>query len=131
MKGRHRVAPEGGEDMSKYLLTIWGDESAQASAPPEMVEKTIQAYTDVTNEMRESGAFESGEGVQPTATAKSVRVRDGKTQTSDGPFAETKEQLNGFYLLECKNEAEAVKWAAKIPTAEFGTIEVRPVLEYS
>ena len=117
-------------EMAKYLLTIYGDEAAQAATPPEELEKFIQAYTDVTEEMRSSGVYEAGEGIQPSPTAKSVRVRDGKTQTTDGPFAETKEVLNGFYLLECKSEAEAVKWAAKIPGAEFGTVEVRPVLVY-
>jgi hypothetical protein len=116
--------------MAKYLLTIWVDEALAASAPPEMMEKTLQAYTDVTNEMRSTGVYESGEGTQPSATAKSVRVKDGKTVTSDGPFAETKEQLGGFYLLDVKNEGEALKWAAKVPAAEFGTIEVRPVMEY-
>jgi hypothetical protein len=116
--------------MPKFLLTIYGDEAAAAQASPEDLQKFAQAYTDVTDEMRSSGVFSAGEGIQPSAAATTVRVRDGKTLKSDGPFAETKEQLNGFYLLDTKSEDEAIAWAAKIPGAAMGSVEVRPVMEY-
>ena len=116
--------------MPKFLLTIYGDEAAQGQASPEEIQKVAQAYTDVTDEMRSSGVFAAGEGIEPTPAAKTVRVREGKTMTSDGPFAETKEQLNGFYLLETKDQDEAIAWAAKIPGAAGGSVEVRPVLTY-
>jgi hypothetical protein len=116
--------------MPKYLLTIYGDEAGMAQASPEDLQKFAQAYQDVTDEMRSSGVFSAGEGIQPSATAKTVRVKDGKTVTSDGPFAETKEQMNGFYLVETKDQNEAIEWAAKIPGAAFGSVEVRPILEY-
>ncbi|HEV8571415.1 MAG TPA: YciI family protein [Actinomycetota bacterium] len=116
--------------MPKFLLTIWGDEAVMAQARPEDTQKFYQAYQDLTDEMRGAGAFAAGEGVQPSATAKTIRVRDGKTLKSDGPFAETKEQLNGFYVVESKDEDEAIAWAAKIPGAAMGSVEVRPVIEY-
>ena len=78
----------------------------------------------------EAGVNVAGEALMPTSAASSVRVRDGKTTITDGPFAETKEYLGGFYILECKDLAEALEWAAKIPTATHGTIEVRPVMVF-
>ncbi len=71
-----------------------------------------------------------GDALEPVSTATSVRVRNGKTVTTDGPFAETKEQLGGFYIVDAENLDEAIEWAAKIPTAEFGTIEVRPLMVF-
>ena len=90
----------------------------------------MQGYHDFTNDVREKGVLVSGEALQPTATATTVSVRDGKTITTDGPFAETKEQLGGFYLLDCKDLDEAVEWASQIPSARYGTIEVRPVVVF-
>ena len=74
--------------------------------------------------------FGGGDGLQPTATATVVRVRDGERLLTDGPYAETKEQLGGYYVLECKDLDDALKWAAQIPEAAFGSIEVRPVMDY-
>lgn len=71
-----------------------------------------------------------GEGLKPTSTAATIRVRNGKAETMDGPFAETKEQLDGFYLLDCANLDDAIKCAAMIPTAQYGCVEIRPVMEY-
>jgi hypothetical protein len=116
--------------MAKFLLTLWEDQSRWAQATPEDMQKQSQAYQDLTDEMRSSGAFVAGEGVQPANTARTVRVRDGATEATDGPFTETKEQLGGFYLIECKDQAEAIAWAAKVPAAVTGAIDVRPVIEY-
>jgi hypothetical protein len=97
---------------------------------PEQGAAVMKAYTDFTEEIRESGVMIGGEGLQPTATATTIRVRDGERVLTDGPFAETKEQLGGFYLLECASKDEAVDWAAKIPGAQFGSVEVRQVMDY-
>jgi len=91
-------------------------------------ETLMQQYGQFGSELTEAGGMLGGDALQPVSTATSVRVRDGKTQITDGPFAETKEQLGGFYLMDCKDLDEAIKWAAKIPTARYGTIEVRPVI---
>ncbi len=89
----------------------------------------MAAYAEAGKTFNERGVFRAGEALQHTSTATSVRVRGGKTETMDGPFAETKERLGGFYLLDCRDLDEAIEMAALIPTAEIGTIEVRPVLE--
>jgi hypothetical protein len=116
--------------MVKYAALIYSDESGMADASSEDMEQMSKEYAAFTEETRSAGVFEGGEGLQPTSTATTVRVRDGKLGTTDGPFAETKEQLGGFYVLECKDLDEAIEWASKIPGAKFGSIEVRPVIEY-
>ena len=114
----------------RYLLLIYEDESAYANASPEDVQRTMDEYNAYTRLVRERGVTRGGEALQPTSTATTVRVRDGKTLTTDGPFAETKEQLGGFYLLDCRDLDEAIELAAKIPSARWGSIEVRPVMEF-
>jgi hypothetical protein len=114
----------------KYAFTIYGDESARESASPEQMQAISQAYGEITQEMQGKGIFVAGDGLYPTATATTVRVRDGERSVTDGPFAETKEQLGGFYVLDVKDLDEAIEWAAKIPGAQFGSIEIRPVLVY-
>ena len=114
----------------KYLLTIYQDESSFADVSPEEGKAVMDAYYAFGQEVSEAGAFLAGEGLQPTATATTVRVRDGERLLTDGPFAETKEALGGFYLLECKDLDEALDWAAKIPGAQQGSVEVRPVMNY-
>ncbi len=114
----------------KYVLTIYADEKGFDSAPPEQIKQVIAAYDAFTKEVQDKGIFLGGEGLQPTSTATTVRVRNGETLTTDGPFAETKEQLNGFYLLDCNDLDEAIEWAAKIPGAARGSVEVRPVVDY-
>jgi hypothetical protein len=114
----------------KYLLTIYNDESAYADATPEQIQQVMAAYDEFTRELAESGTMLSGEGLQPSSTATSVQVRNGEVVASDGPFADTREQLGGYYLLECRDLDEAIGWAAKIPGAQDGTIEVRPVMDY-
>ena len=113
-----------------YLLTIYTDESGFADATPEDGARMMAAYQAFTDEVKAAGAFVSGDGLQPTSTATTVRVRDGEPLLTDGPFAETREQLAGYYLLDCADLDEAVRWAAKIPGAQYGSIEVRPVIDY-
>ena len=112
----------------KYLCTIYGDESQMANVTPEQVNEVLEAYGAFGQEAGD--AILAGEGLQPTSTATTVRVRDGERMLTDGPFAETKEQLGGFYLLECNSLDEAIELAAKIPGAQYGSVEVRPVMNY-
>lgn len=113
----------------RYLLLINTNEAAEAARSDEENEAIYGAYYAFTNELRESGGFLGGEALQPTSTATTVRVRNGQTLTTDGPYAETKEQLGGYYLIEAADLDEAISWAAKIPGAKEGAIEVRPVME--
>jgi hypothetical protein len=114
----------------KYLVTIYGDESRWENMAPEEGKAILDAYFAFGDEAERAGVLLGGEGLQPTASATTVRVRDGDKTVTDGPFAETKEQLGGFYLLECKDLDEAIEWAAKIPGAQTGSVEVRPVMDY-
>jgi hypothetical protein len=114
----------------KYAFTIYGDESRRASASEEDLQAMSQAYGAVTQEMNEKGVFVAGDGLYPTQTATTVRVREGDREVTDGPFAETKEQLGGFYVLDVKDLDEAIEWAAKIPGSQFGSVEIRPVMVY-
>ena len=114
----------------KYLATIYGDESRWENMAPEEGKAILDAYFAFGDEAERAGVLLGGEGLQPTASATTVRVRDGDKTVTDGPFAETKEQLGGFYLLDCKDLDEAIEWAAKIPGAQTGSVEVRPVMDY-
>ena len=115
----------------QYLLLIYSPELAPGVAPnPELIGAELELYNAFTRETRERGQFIAGEALDTTATATSVRVQDGRTVVTDGPFAETKEALGGFYLLECKDLDEAIEMAAKLPAAKRGTIEVRPIWNY-
>jgi hypothetical protein len=114
----------------KYAFTIYGNESQRDSATPEQQQEMAQAYGAVTQEMQDKGVMVAGEGLYPTQSATTVRVRDGEREVTDGPFAETKEQLGGFYVLEVKDLDEAIEWAAKIPGSQFGSIEIRPVMVF-
>jgi hypothetical protein len=114
----------------KYAFTIYGDESQRESASPEDALATSRAYGALTQEMQEKGVLLAGEGLYPTPTATTVRVREGDRSVTDGPFAETKEALGGFYVLDCKDLDEAIEWAAKIPGAQTGSIEIRPVMVF-
>jgi hypothetical protein len=114
----------------KYLLTIYADESGWNDASAEESAQMMAAYEALDSEMKAAGVLRGGEGLQPTTTATTVRVRDGERLLTDGPFAETREQLGGYYLVDCANLDEAVGWAAKIPGAASGCVEVRPVIDY-
>jgi hypothetical protein len=115
----------------KYVMMICSDEVAEAKMSPQEMGAMMQAYGAFTNEVTQAGIYHGGEALHPTTTATTVRVRGGEVLTTDGPFAETKEQIAGFYLLDCKNLDEAIQWAAKIPSAKYGTIEIRPVMDFS
>jgi hypothetical protein len=114
----------------KYAFTIYGDEAGREAASEEDRTAVSQAYGALTQEMQEQGVLVAGEGLYPTQTATTVRVRDGERSVTDGPFAETKEQLGGFYVLDCKDLDQAIDWAAKIPGAQVGSIEIRPVMVF-
>jgi hypothetical protein len=116
--------------MAQYMLLIYDDPSAWQSLSEEEQNAVMGEYFAYTNELREAGAYVAGDALQPTTTAKSVRLRDGERLTTDGPFAETKETLGGYYLVEAASDEEALEWAAKIPAARLGTIEVRPVVVF-
>jgi hypothetical protein len=114
----------------KYAFTIYVDESQRESASEEDRQAMSQAYGVLTQEMQEKGVLVAGEGLYPTQTATTVRVRGGDRDVTDGPFAETKEQLGGFYVLDVKDLDEAIEWAGKIPGAQIGSIEIRPVMVF-
>lgn len=114
----------------RYLLLIYTREQDEVETTPAEQEAVMDAYFAFTREVREAGVILGGEALQPTATATTVRVREGITLTADGPFAETKEQLGGYYMLECPNLDEAIEWAAKIPGASRGSVEIRPLVEF-
>ena len=114
----------------RYLLSIYVDESGFATATPEEREQMSTAYANFTDEVDKAGVLRGGDGLQPSATSTTVRLRDGEVLLTDGPFAETREQLAGFYLLECADLDEAVRVAATIPAAWDGVVEVRPVIEF-
>jgi hypothetical protein len=124
------AAARGEEDaMSLYMLLIYDDEKAWESAPPEDGAKVMQAYYDFTEEVDSAGVVRHSAALQPVATATTVRVRNGERLLTDGPFAETKEQLAGYYLVDCATLDEAIDWASRIPGATTGSIEVRPVMQ--
>src|SRR6266487_6274204 len=112
----------------RYLLLIYQDEVAHAQLSQEELAAEYEAYNAFGAETEKRGV-ESGFALMPTNTATTVQVRNGKTLTTDGPFAETKEQLGGFYMLHCDDLDEAIEIAAKIPGARHGSIEIRPVME--
>jgi hypothetical protein len=112
----------------RYLLLIY-EQEATAPPDPELIAKEMDAYAAFTAEVRARGLMQAGEALEPTSTATSVRVRDGETVVTDGPFAETKEVLTGFYQLDCKDLDEAIELAARIPASKRGAIEVRPIWE--
>ena len=113
----------------RYALLIYASEQDWASQSEEESQAVNQEYMAFTKDIIDRGLMKGGEALQPTATATTVRVRDGETLTTDGPFAETKDQLGGFYLVDCKDLDEAIEVAAGIPDVRRGSIEVRPIME--
>jgi hypothetical protein len=112
----------------QYMLLIYNEESNMKTATQSDRDAMMKEYGEFTAALVKSGNMKAGDALQPSATATTVRVRGGKTLTTDGPFAETKEQLGGYYLVEAKDLDEATKLAARIPGARSGSIEVRPVM---
>lgn len=114
----------------KFALLLYDDPAnANDFGTPEM-DAEMQEWFAFTEALQASGKNLGGEALTPVETATTVRVRDGKTVTSDGPFAETKETLGGFYLIEADNLDDAIAWAAKIPSAPNGSVEIRPIMEF-
>ena len=111
----------------KYMLLLYANESVELNTPEEQEAVAPEAWFDLMKEMKDAGVLLSNNGLAPTATATTLRVRESKTLITDGPFAETHEQLGGFFLLECKDLDEALHWAEKIPHAKYGSVEVRPL----
>ena len=109
----------------RYMCLIYSTEGSPESQSPDL----MPAYMAFSQEVSEKKVMLAGDPLQSVGTATTVRVRGGKTATTDGPFAETKEQLGGYYILDCKDLDEAISYAAKIPSAKFGSIEVRPIQE--
>jgi hypothetical protein len=115
----------------RYLCLIYENEKQWESLPRSEMDAIMNEYFTFTSDIQKNGKYVAGEALQPTATATSVRVRNGKVSTTDGPFAETKEQLGGFYLIEAKDLNDAIQVASRIPSARFGSIEIRPVIDFS
>lgn len=111
----------------QYMLLIYGTEGGWEALAPEEQAKGMQEWNDYTQWLKDAGSYIAGDALAPTTAATSVRVRDGKTLTTDGPFAETKEQLGGYYLIEVENLDDAIAAAARCPGAHDGTMEVRPI----
>jgi len=114
----------------KYLCLIYENEQAWAAMPQAEADSTLGEYFAFTDNYTKSGHVLGSNALQPTHTATTVRVRNGKVSTTDGPFAETREQLGGYYLVEAKDLNEAIQIASKIPGARTGSIEVRPIMEF-
>ena len=112
----------------KYAMLIYTDQAVEAAQSPEQQQAVMGAYFAFTNDVKEKKLYTAGEALHPTTAATTVRVRNGETLTTDGPFAETKEQLGGFYILDCKDLDEAIEYAAKIPGSSIGSIEIRPIV---
>jgi hypothetical protein len=113
----------------RYALLIYANEQDWASQTEEQSQAVNQEYMAFTKDIIDRGLMKGGEALQSTATATTVRVRDGETLTTDGPFAETKDQLGGFYLVDCKDLDEAIEVAARIPDVRRGSIEIRPIMD--
>ena len=114
----------------QYLLMIYQNEAEYAKLDTATGQKMMGEYQEFTQSIIQSGNFKAGDRLRPTTTATTVRIRDGKTLTTDGPFAETREQLGGYYLIEAKDLDAAIAIAARIPSARLGSIEVRPIWVY-
>jgi hypothetical protein len=127
MMSEQGVRPAAAKERDvQYILLIHDDENNQLNDGSAEI---LAEYGRFSAEAAERGVLRGGQRLRPTSTASTVRVRDGKTMITDGPFAETKEQLGGFYMLDCRDLDEALEFAAKVPSARNGSIEVRPIWE--
>jgi hypothetical protein len=114
----------------QYMCLIYDNEQAWQGMPEDERNAVFGEYNAFTESIKSSGNYLAGDALQPTSTATTVRIRNDETLTTDGPFAETKEQLGGYYLIEAKDADEALAIAARIPSAKYGSIEVRPVVVF-
>ncbi|HEY2806862.1 MAG TPA: YciI family protein [Gemmatimonadales bacterium] len=115
----------------KYLCLIYSDEKMWSTMSKPEMDTMMSEYNQFSESIRGSGHYVAGEALQGTATGTTLRSRNGKLSTTDGPFAETKEQLGGFYLIEAKDLNDAIKVAQRIPGVKVGSIEIRPVVDFS
>lgn len=113
----------------KYVCLIYEEEAVGEKLPKADIEKTMKEYRAFHDSIQQSGHYVASNGLQRTRTATTIRVRNGKISTTDGPFAETKEQLGGYFLIEAKDLNDAIQVAARIPSARWGSVEVRPIWE--
>lgn len=114
----------------KYLCLIYDDEKKMSTLPKSDSDAFMGEYFTFTESIRKSGHYVAGEALQPVSTATTIRIRNGKVSTTDGPFAETKEQLGGFYLITAKDLNDAIQVASRIPSARLGSVEVRPIMTF-
>lgn len=114
----------------QYMALIYSSPGSEPAYGSPEFKKMMDGYFALTAFLKEQGAFVAGDGLKPVQTATSLRVRGGKVETMDGPFAETKEHLGGYYLFDVPDLDQALKYAAMIPSASYGTIELRPVMTY-
>jgi hypothetical protein len=132
VKGKNSQSSLQQEDhLMKYMLLDYADTSQAPHYSAEQAKAAVQAWLDFVTQAKAAGVLVHSESLRPITDATTVRVRQGKTLTTDGPFAETHEQLGGIFLFDCKDLDEAIGWAAKMPGAKYGSIEVRPVWENS
>jgi hypothetical protein len=115
----------------RYLCLIYDDESKWGTMPKAEADAMMSEYFVFTDGIKKSGHHLGGEALQPTQVATTVRVRQGKISTTDGPFAETKEQLGGYYLINARDLNDAIQIASRIPSARTGSVEVRPIMEFN
>lgn len=115
----------------QYMLLIYGDPAVEPKYGTPEFEKMMAGYFALTERLKADGAMRGGDGLQGVETATSVRIRGGKVETMDGPFATTREHLGGYYLIEVPDLDAALKYAAMVPSAEYGTVELRPVMAYT
>lgn len=113
----------------RYMLLIYANEATMANAPSDNTYQISEAYGAYAEALKKSGAYLTGDRLRPTQSATSVRMADGKTNVLDGPYADTKEQLAGFFMIEAPDIDSAIEWAARCPGASAGTVEVRPIWE--
>jgi hypothetical protein len=115
----------------RYLALIYGEEIDMAAIRTEATRTMMAEYNRFGEDATKAGVLLGGDALQPTSTATTVRVRNNQLLTTDGPFAETKEALGGYYVLDCKDLEQAIEWAARVPGAATGSVEVRPIVEFS
>jgi hypothetical protein len=125
--GTQQAADQAMETTMQYMLLIYGTETTTTPVPKEAITQMSAGYAAYTQAMKKAGVWLGGERLKPTQLATSVRVSDGKTNVLDGPYADTKEQLGGYYLIEAPDMDAAIAWAARCPAASTGTMEVRPI----
>jgi hypothetical protein len=114
----------------KYMLALIGDEGDWDDVTPEQMNAVMQEWTEYERQAADAGVYLTGEALQPSASATTLRLEGEERTVTDGPFAETKEQLGGFYVFECENLDEVIEWAKKIPVSG-GSIEIRPVMDFT